>query len=192
MERGLYDEQLELDDIILLCKQRNTKAMQYMVDKFTPLISKYSYLLNYEDAKQDMTLAFIEVINSIPIQNFQIQHSQYPILGYIKYSIKNKYIYLSKRKNAMLYFENLDSNEGRYGVADDKTKVDDAIMLRNALSILTKRQRKIILLKYYYVFSDIEISQKLSISRQSVNRLKIRALKSLRQYFFGNKVPNIS
>ena len=42
-------------------------------------------------------------------------------------------------------------------------------------------QRDVILLRYYKDYSDREISEKLKISRQAVNRAKNRGLKRLKE-----------
>lgn len=48
---------------------------------------------------------------------------------------------------------------------------------------LTELQRKIILLKYIYGYSDQEIANRLKISRQAVNRAKNRGVKIIRENY---------
>lgn len=42
------------------------RVLLKLLDEFNPLIKKYSFLLNYEDAKSELTLAFIETLKKYP------------------------------------------------------------------------------------------------------------------------------
>jgi hypothetical protein len=89
----------ELYSNVMRCKKKDRDALLEMVTKFSPLIKKYSYLLNYSDAEQDVTTAFIEVVKNMPLEKIALSNDGNTyILSYIKKSIKNKYILLSKQK----------------------------------------------------------------------------------------------
>jgi DNA-directed RNA polymerase specialized sigma subunit, sigma24 homolog len=160
------------------CQNKDQNEMILMIMKFRPLIKKYSYLLNYCDAEQDITLAFIEILEQIPIQRINKERANIIILSYIEKSIKNKYIYLSKNKNIGYVQEELTEES----CACNDPDADVSIIKLEGLEQLTVLQKKVITLKYYYGYSDIEISQILKTTRQSVNRTKLRALEKLRQY----------
>ena len=53
----------------------------------------------------------------------------------------------------------------------------------DALENLTERQKGVIICKYIYCLSDSQISEIFKISRQSVNKLKNRALNVLKEYY---------
>ena len=58
----------------------------------------------------------------------------------------------------------------------------DKLFIYELLSLLTLREKEIINLRYFKEYSDIEISQKLRISRQAVNKTKNRAITKMKKY----------
>ena len=147
--------------------------MLILVEQFQPLIKKYSYRLRYDDAVGDVTLSFIEIIHRINLLGFVQDGKDYAIISYINRSIKNLYINLSMKNNNNLC--DLEFNEGVFVPSKTEGLLTN-IELAEMLSELTELQKEVILLKYYYGYSDSEIGKRLSISRQSVNRLKNRAI----------------
>lgn len=148
----------------------NENAMLKLIKEFQPLIKKYSYLVDYEDSESELTLTFIETLYKIPINNPKFKQDKY-IISYINKSIRNKYIYLSKNRNKIYYYEspiNLDITQTPY-----QTNIGNKLFINDLLLTLTKREREIINLKYFKEYSDIEISKKFGISRQAVNKTKI-------------------
>ena len=154
------------------------KAILKLIKQFQPLVRKYSYLLYYEDSQSELTLTFIETLYKIPIDNPRFKQDQY-IISYISKSIRNNYIHLSKKRNQLYYYEspiNLDIAEDSYQI-----NIGDKLYIKDLLSLLTEREKEIINLKYFKEYSDIEISKKIGISRQAVNKTKNRALKKMRK-----------
>lgn len=173
---------IDFSNWVLACHEKNKDAILYMLMKFKPLIKKYSYLLNYSDAEQDIILAFIEVIEKIPVENIKNKNANIFILSYIKTSIKNRYIYLSKHNTyAYSYKEPIYEDNISYKSFSPEN-VDDNILSSTGLERLTELQKQVILLKYFYGYSDIEISKKFKITRQSVNKIKNRAIGILRYF----------
>ncbi len=153
-------------------------AVLELVTQFQPLIKKYSFLLNYEDSQSELTLTFIEIIYKIPIYNPRFKQDKY-IVSYINSSIKNDYIYLSMNKNKLYYYElpiNLDIIETLY-----QPNLEDKLVVKDLLSLLTRKEKEVINLKYFEEYSDTEISKKLRISRQAVNKTKNRAIQKMRR-----------
>ncbi|MCG1011904.1 sigma-70 family RNA polymerase sigma factor [Tepidanaerobacter sp. GT38] len=60
----------------------------------------------------------------------------------------------------------------------------DDLVIQEALSILTEKQRTVIVDKFFYGYTETEIAQKMGISRQSVNRLNKKALLKLNKMFW--------
>ena len=60
---------------------------------------------------------------------------------------------------------------------------DDHISIAEGLSLMSAKQRKVLVSYYYYNYSDIEIAKMLNISRQAVNKLRNHGLQFLRKYF---------
>ncbi len=101
----------------------------------------------------------------------------YAILCYIKRSLQNTFIYLLKKKayNTMIveFDESVNSSKQRWNHYSN-------LEMKDVLSRLTKLQREVIFLKFSYGYTDLEIGEAMSISRQAVNRIKNRALAYLK------------
>ncbi|WP_132996056.1 sigma-70 family RNA polymerase sigma factor [Sporanaerobacter acetigenes] len=161
----------------------NENAMLKLIKEFQPLIKKYSYLVDYENSESELTLTFIKTLYKIPINNPKFKQDKY-IISYINKSIRNKYIYLSKNRNKIYYYEspiNLDITQTPY-----QTNIGNKLFINDLLLTLTKREREIINLKYFKEYSDIEISKKFGISRQAVNKTKNIAITKMRKYILSN------
>lgn len=168
----------ELAKIIQSKEQGYKNAILKLIKQFQPLIKKYSYLLYYEDSQSELTLTFIETLYKIPIDNPNFKQDQY-IISYISKSIRNNYIYLLQKRNQLYYYEcpiNLEIMGDLY-----QENVEDKLFINDLLLLLTEREKEIINLKYFKEYSDIEISKKIGISRQAVNKTKNRALKKMRK-----------
>lgn len=165
--------------LVIESQQHNKTSMTKIIERFNPLIKKYSRKLNYDGAETDLIIALIEAILSLPIlKNKNFKKNKY-IIGYIHSSIKNKYIYLSKKNSKILNTEielNLDIlNNNNF------SSIDEPILIKCLLDNLTELQRTVIIQKIFNNYTDIEIGKKLNISRQAVNRIKNRALNNLRK-----------
>lgn len=162
--------------------QRKTNheiAILKLIEQFNPLIKKYSNLLRWEDSQSELILALIEIINKVPTQNSKFKQDKY-IVSYISKSIRNTYIYLSKIRNKLKCHEfpiNFEITEDSY-----QASIVDRLFVEELLKVLTKREKEIITLKYFNEYSDIEISRKIGVSRQAVNKTKNRAIKRMREY----------
>ena len=51
-------------NLISNAKDGNKNSMLELLNKFKPLIKKYSYMLNYEDAENDLILSMINILES--------------------------------------------------------------------------------------------------------------------------------
>lgn len=179
----MYENQIfELTKKIQVKEKDYEDAILTLVNQFKPLIRKYSYLLNYEDGQSELTLIFIETIYKVPIDNPKFKQDKF-IISYINKSVRNNYINLSKNRNKLYYYEspiNLDIIESSY-----ETKVEDKILAQELLSLLTKREKEIIKLRYFEEYSNVEISEMFGISRQAVNKTKNRAITKMKRYIFA-------
>lgn len=102
-------------------KRRDAKAMEDIIDSFTPLIKKYSYWLDYDDAEQDLIVAFIEIIFAMPLRiiSSDVRLSYARILSYIKKSMYRRYILLSVQKERKQNSETEYVDELEYDVPED-------------------------------------------------------------------------
>lgn len=89
MENKLY--------ILINNIERDRDAIIQLVQMFEPLLKKYSLKLNYEDAYSDLQLFLIELVKKLNKNALFNTEDKY-YLSYIKKSIRNKYINLSKKQ----------------------------------------------------------------------------------------------
>ena len=159
-------------------KNRDMSAFSEIYEEFKGLIIFYARKLGGEDYVQELTLFLLELPYNINPQNFKPDGS-IAIKKYIAVCIKNKYITLSKDKQK---YSNMINN----ALVEDLTCDSSAEMLlsvEDMLNCLSQKQKLIMIYKYIYGYSDIEISMLLNISRQAVNRLKNRAITTLKEYY---------
>ena len=76
-----------LCNLISEAKDGNKNSMLEILNKFKPLIKKYSYKMNYEDAENDLILSMIQLIYDMPYLN-----NDGHAVNYINQSIYNAYI----------------------------------------------------------------------------------------------------
>ncbi|AGK96646.1 sigma-70 family RNA polymerase sigma factor [Clostridium pasteurianum] len=161
----------------------NKDSMLAIIEKFNPLIKKYSRKLNYDGANSDLIIALIETIRAIPIfTNDALKKEQY-IIGYINTSIRHKYIRLSKKHIEITNKETeLDINILLKNTTEESQDlIDNCIFLNALLDKLSQYQHDIINKLFICNISEVDLARQLNISRQSVNRIKNRALNNLRK-----------
>ncbi|MCD8089115.1 MAG: SigF/SigG family RNA polymerase sporulation sigma factor [Clostridiales bacterium] len=76
----------------------------------------------------------------------------------------------------------------RIAVRDDSEKIDNSIILRQAIEELNERDREIIRLRYYEDKTQSEVSKKIGVSQVQVSRLEKKILKTIREKFSSAQV----
>jgi len=168
---------LKLISLIKEYQKGNMTDFDIIYGEFEKLIFSFSRKLDYSDTIQDLNLFFVELLYQISLDRFCNDESG-ALKKYIAVAIRNRYIALSKIQKIQNdlfteYCEHLSAINQNF---------ENNIVLLSGLSLLTHKQRRIIVDKYIYGYSDIEISESLHISRQAVNRLKTRGLLILKKY----------
>ena len=167
-------------------RNRDMTAFTVIYEEFEGLILFYAKRLGGEDYSQELTVFLIELLYSMRLSNFKADETN-GAERYISVCIRNKYIAISKEKQK---YENITSEAFEndlycYSSAEELVLVED--MLKN----LSYKQRLIIVYKYIYGYSDVEIGMLFNISRQAVNRLKNRALNILEEYYIGRNTNKL-
>ncbi|ARC83154.1 RNA polymerase sigma factor, sigma-70 family protein [Clostridium argentinense CDC 2741] len=168
-----------LYELLKKCKTKDPKYILEMINRFSPLIKKYSYLLNYDDAEQDLIVKLIEIVYKLPLNQIPIGYPDKYIASYLHYSLKNEYIQLSKKQSILLK-QSLDLDTCKNPITSQE--LYNYVFVKDLLNQVTELQRKILILKFIKNYSETEIASILKISRQSVNRAKNRALATLKKY----------
>lgn len=169
-------DNIDMIPLIRDYQQGDVESFYPLYDEFEQLLHYYGRHLNYDDALQELTVYFVELITEISLHRFCADETV-SLQKYIAVCIRNKYIALSKQKQR----HDKILVEYREYIASSQPPFEDRLALSAALRRLTEKQYRIILYKYVYGYSDVEISSSLNISRQAVNRLKTRGLHVLRE-----------
>lgn len=179
-----------LSELITKAQEADQKAMMELINRFYPLFKKYAVKLNYEDAYEDIVLYYIELIKSLNLKKIDCPKDEI-IISYINVSIINFYnkkvrkLIISKRE---IVFSDL-TGEQRYHVEALLAKEDyiDIFAELGIKDLLSLNECQIIYLIYIDGYTSAEIARKSRISRQSVNQLKHRALKKIKEYLNQSK-----
>ncbi len=149
-------------------------AILPLLKLFEGLIYHYKTKCLMEDICEELNAFLIELLGKINLEGFKKQSGN-GLQRYIAVSIGHEFIKLSKeydRKKAI--HTSLDRD---MGYTPDLCQGE---ILRETLSVLTPRQQDVMIYKYIYKYSDIEIGKSLNISRQAVNQIKNRSVEILK------------
>lgn len=155
-----------------------------LIQKFQPLLKKYSYKLHTEDAYEELVCFFLEVIHTLPLKKFQ-NPLDAVFVTYFSKSIYSHYIKLIQKSisdKKFLPFSSLEENQ-QYALEKDLSTDDDSsnLLLQDLQKALTEKEFAVIYGIYYIGYSSAELAKKLSTSRQNINQIKQYALRKLNQ-----------
>ena len=151
-------------------REGNASGFEELYKAFLRLINFYGRKIG-EDGSEEL------ILHSLDIGKFTPDESE-ELNKYIAVSIRNRYIELSRRKSRLLRI----SNEITEECADSTDEPDSKFFLKEGLMLLSERQRTVIDYRYFCGYSDREIADILSISRQAVHKLETRAISILKEY----------
>lgn len=171
----------DLKKLIKEFKNQNMQNFSLLYEEFERLIVHYSKKLHTEDAGAELTLFFIELVTEIDLSKFKNDLS-ISLQSYIAVCLRNKFIALSQAEKQQRELR-ADFFEQTFGYSFE---FDKKISIFSALKILPEQQRKVLVYRYVYLYSDVEIAEILNITRQAVNRLKNRGLLNLRIFLGEN------
>lgn len=150
-----------------------------IIMRFEPLIDKLVRKLMHDEAKTDLIIAFIEMVKTINLNNFTPK-DEGKIVNYINRVMKNKHVDFF-RKYVQRHKEEIEINLD-ITLASEEFNIESNIFIEDLLYQLPRMQKIILKEKYIKDCSDIEIAEKLHISRQAVNKAKNAAIGKLRIY----------
>ncbi len=67
---------------------------------------------------------------------------------------------------------------------DETDKIDNRVILKQAIESLDEREREIIRMRYYEDKTQTEVSEKIGVSQVQISRLEKRILRSIRKQYF--------
>lgn len=172
---------ISLLDKIIKAQENHNKDLENIIEDFTPLIRKFASKLYYEDAFADLRLEFIEIILGINIDLFR-NYEEGQILSYIKISMKNAYIKLSRKacidEMNVFYVEDVRDEL-------EKSHYDnyENVFFEDVKKYLTPNEFDVIYKHFLCGLTISNIASAKGISRQAVNQLKSWAIKKLSKVF---------
>ena len=158
----------------------------FLIKKFEPLLKHYSYRLHCEDALNELTLAFIEMIHAVRPDLFRSQEDAV-IVSYISHAVRNAYIaHLPPKENRpkppVSWEELTEAQQSAVEAASHEREVQDFQDRLDTCPILSSKEREILTLIYLYGYTSTEIAKKMGTTKQNINQIKLRALKKLKNY----------
>ena len=166
-----------LKPLIISFRRGDMSSFAIIYEQFKKLIFYYGKKLEDEDTVQELNIFLLELLYDIDISMFPC-NNQDGIQRYIAVALKNEFLKICKQNSK---YHKLCCKD--YIREFSECCSYDDLFIKEALANLSEKQRLIIIYKYIYDYSDIEISDELNISRQAVNRLKNRALRELKTYY---------
>ena len=180
----------ELNKLLLKAKDGDINSKEEILNRLQGLIFKsiqryYNNKNEYEDLIQEGNLVVLQ-----SIVDYDESKGVY-FLGYVKTMLK--YAYLNKHKirhhlslNITVandkdseWIDLLESDEDN--PLDKILKFEEHFIIKDALSILTARQRQVVLAYYVEKLSIDDIAKRLNISYRTVINTKVRALEKMRE-----------
>jgi len=163
MEKTLYE-------LFKMGQEGDKKAKIELYKKFLPRIKKFGRILFYEEA--DLTIFLLEFIDKANLEKFQNRKDE-EIDSYIYKVFKNKYINILRQ----VINKNIETTilETDFICYDCYEKLDKEYFF-GLLQNLNNIQKKIIIGKYVYDYSDTELITLLNVSRQTIYKQKKKAL----------------
>ncbi|MEG6511625.1 sigma-70 family RNA polymerase sigma factor [Desulforamulus ruminis] len=168
-----------IESQIELGNQRNNikrSEVSLYINRFQPIIKKYSRKLNYEEAESDLIIFLLQLLKKVP--KFD---SEKFLNSYIAKSIKNEYIRLNKKQQLINQKEILMEINNFKHLTTSNVDIDLNIDIKNALKILSKRQRSVIHYKIFLGYSDSKTADILNVSRQAIFKTQKKALELLKK-----------
>ncbi|SHJ93119.1 RNA polymerase sigma factor, sigma-70 family [Clostridium cavendishii DSM 21758] len=166
-----------LCELIERAKDDDKDALYTIIERFYPSIRKFSSKLNYDEAETDLVIFFILLLQKINLSNFKTRNEGI-IVNYLYSSLRNKYIdiYRKLKKNRYTTTELITD------VLTDKANsaFDESILMKMVLENLSEKERVVIIEIYYMNNKYKDIESKLNLSRQSINNIRNKALKKIR------------
>lgn len=178
----------EIDDLYVLAKADDENAKVLLLKRLDPLIKssikKYCPMWNfYDDLYNDGIVIILELIVSFnsskgSFLNYVKNYLKYFYLDTFKYLVKDERNIGSLDDETVKIFEFLESD---FNLEESILCSDEVLKLRSAFSVLTKRQRDVLIMFYFYNMSISDIANKLRIKYRTVVNTKTRAIEILRE-----------
>ena len=141
------------------------EAKLELVERFQPTIRANARKLNREDGKEEMTLAFLEILESMNLEKLRSREDGV-IVSYFKNALRHAYCHKVeesiKQPSVAFSIDNTEEQEREAVLAQDgwNTAGKDRyfFILFEGCSELTKKEKEVLTLIYYAGYSATEIA----------------------------------
>lgn len=169
---------------IVRAQQGSSEDMEALVEKFGPLLKKYSRKLFWEDALSDLTVAFLELIQTFPVDRLRSTEDG-ALIKYIATSVRHTYNallneYFSRPQVVASLDDATEAQKLEVLSYEDKPEASAFLDLLDLCPALTPRERSVLTLVFFWGYTSAEVAKHFSTSKQNINQTKLRALKKLR------------
>lgn len=158
----------------------------YILNKFAPIIKRYTFLLQDEDAMSEIQYQLLKLVKEMDLPAMR-STSEGALVKYIEKIVRSKYIALIKGQIKQRKITALDDLNPydlfQYNQKSSQHEAYDGLLLHDLEQILCPSECTVIYLLYFENFTITEIAARLHKSRQAVNQTKLKALAKLRKKF---------
>lgn len=157
-----------------------------LLEKFSPLLKKYAFFLQSEDALQDFQCFLLMFAKNLQLNELTIS-TDGAIISYINKAIYHHYIALSKAKHHQLPTVSIESQTEydplQFDTAFSESDTYNNLLLLDLKRALSTEEYHVIYDHYFRQYSIQEIATRDNKSRQAINKCKKTAIAKLRRYF---------
>lgn len=156
------------------------------LEKFSPLLKKYAYFLQTEDALQELQCFLLAFVKNLHL-NKLTSSTDGAIISYINKTIYHHYIALSKGNRHKIPTVSIEDKsdfdslqfDSNFGESDTYSN----LLLMDLQRALTADEYHVIYDHFFRQYSIQEIAARDKKSRQAINKCKKIALEKLRRYW---------
>jgi DNA-directed RNA polymerase specialized sigma24 family protein len=161
----------DLSEKIAHYKSGDKEILKDILTKMEPLVIRYAkktFLLEFEDAKQEYYIVIINACNKISVYEHDAQ-----CLKYIESSVKNKYCNFCKEYYAAPDTLPIEEDMFCYNNCYDDIETENAIkQFFNTISDKKGYKKQIFYYSVYMGMSDADIGKQIGLTRQYVHLLR--------------------
>lgn len=179
--KGMTDREI-LDYI----KSDTGKGMEYLIDSYGSLVYKIvsSVILpvgNAQDVEECVSDAFIIFYNHL----HKIDLQKASVKGFLAMVAKRNAISHYRRLKRNVPFENAEDNENELAVSDNAPDLETNQVLYDAIRALGEPDTTIVVRRYILGETAKEISERVNLSAEAVQKRLERSIKKLREMLGG-------
>ena len=174
---------MEILKHIISSQSGDEHATLKLVDTFKPLLKKYAYKLDYEDAYNDLLVDFISILRRLCLSDIKQCHEA-GLISYISTAVHSCYVkrlvVLTKRVSSITFADLGESTAHKIESIASPENQFDVVELDFIKNSLTEKELIAVMALYHYGYTPTEAARLLGISRKNFYKRKNSALSKLK------------